>query len=254
VKPADPPDLLAAALPRGIEGWFTTRRGGVSRPPWEGLNLAAHVGDQPAAVRRNNELLLAALPAAGVAFAHQVHGAGVLVVDEPLLGSRIGYGAPRRADALVTALPGVALGVLVADCLPVLIADPSARVVAAVHAGRRGLVAGVLQAALQAMVGLGADPAHAVAVIGPAICGRCYEVPPAMCAEVAEAVAGTASRTPSGTSSLDLAAGAAALLADAGVAATTCGVCTAEDARFYSYRRDGVTGRFAGVVMVAADG
>jgi copper oxidase (laccase) domain-containing protein len=104
------------------------------------------------------------------------------------------------------------------------------------------------------MVEVGADPARTTALIGPAICGRCYEVPAAMRDEVAAVVPATASETVLGTPSLDLVAGARALLEDAGVAVTTSGVCTAEDDRFYSYRRDGVTGRFAAVVMVSADG
>jgi YfiH family protein len=156
-------------------------------------------------------------------------------------------------DALVTADAGLPIGVLVADCMPVLLSDPVAGVVGAAHAGRRGLVAGVLQATLQAMNGLGAEPSRTTAVIGPSICGCCYEVPEAMREEVAAAVPGTACETSAGTPGLDLVAGALGVLRKAGVDATAMGICTAEDDRFYSYRRDGVTGRFAGVVMLSGD-
>jgi YfiH family protein len=157
-------------------------------------------------------------------------------------------------DAVVTAVPGLPLGVLVADCMPVLLADPLHGVVAAAHAGRRGLVAGVLQNTISAMVGLGADPGSITAVVGPSVCGRCYEVPEDMRDEVDAAVPGTAARTSRGTASLDLAAGAVGRLEAVGVAQVeVLGICTIEDARFYSFRRSQDTGRFAGVVMLDAD-
>ena len=156
---------------------------------------------------------------------------------------------------MVTRVAGLPLGVLVADCMPVLLADATAGVIGAVHAGRRGLAGGVLQAAVAAMQSLGAAPARTSAVIGPAICGRCYEVPAPMRDEVETTVPGTAASTWQGTSSLDLPAGAAAVLAQAGIAAVrSVDICTLEDDRFYSYRRDGhQTGRFAGVVVLAPD-
>jgi hypothetical protein len=138
--------------------------------------------------------------------------------------------------------------------MPVLLADASTGVVGAAHAGRRGLVAGVLQNTVAAMVGLGADPAAIHAVIGPSVCGRCYEVPAAMLAEVDAAVPGTAARTLNGTPSLDLGKGAVNILTSAGVnRIVLLGICTMEDERFYSFRRSQNTGRFAGVVMRSAD-
>jgi hypothetical protein len=123
-------------------------------------------------------------------------------------------------------------------------------VLAAAHAGRPGLAAGVLQATVAAMVECGARPADVVAVIGPGVCGRCYEVPAEMRAEVGAIVPGSAATTRAGTPALDLPAGAEQILLAAGVGTVRrTDVCTIEDARFFSYRRDGRTGRFAGVVM-----
>ncbi|HEX4017514.1 MAG TPA: peptidoglycan editing factor PgeF [Frankiaceae bacterium] len=250
-----------AGLPAGVTGGFTTRAGGVSVSSWLGLNLALHVDDEVPRVLANRDLLRHRFGTGRVSFPNQVHGAGVSVVDEPRPDRRdtmrggvepLGAGG---ADALVTALPGVPVGVLVADCLPVLLADPVHRVVGAAHAGRRGLAAGVLQATVAAMTGLGADPATTEAVIGPAICGRCYEVPAEMRDEVDAVVAGTATQTRVGTPGLDLPAGAGGVLAALGVAKViNVGICTVEDERFYSYRRDGVTGRFAGVIVLDPDG
>jgi hypothetical protein len=139
--------------------------------------------------------------------------------------------------------------------MPVLLADPANRVVGAAHAGRRGLASGVLQNTVAAMVELGAEPNRISAVVGPAVCGRCYEVPAEMRAEVDTAVSGTAATTYRGTPSLNLPKGAISALRAAGVAEVrVIGICTVEDDRFYSYRRDGTAGRFAGVVMLAGDG
>jgi len=243
-------ELLDAGLPATVRGVFTTRPGGVSGPPYDALNLSRRSGDRPAPVQANRERLAGELGVApaDLVFAEQVHGAGVAVVERA--DARTPEGVPG-VDALLTRDRRLALVVLAADCLPVLLADPDAGVVAAVHAGRRGLVAGVLQAALRAMSALGAQPARTSAVIGPSAGGCCYEVPPAMVEQVARAVPGTAARTRAGSPSVDLRAGAQGLLHSAGVAAVRhVDACTLEDARFYSYRRDGATGRHAGVVLL----
>jgi hypothetical protein len=249
-------ELLDPGLPAGVTGGFTSRAGGVSAQPWDELNLATHVGDQARHALANRKLVARRLKTSWVSYPQQVHGAGVLILGDDQSGHRVVSSARASgADAIVTALPGAAIGILVADCLPVLLADPANGVVGAAHAGRRGLVAGVLQATVAAMAGLGADPATTEAVIGPAICGRCYEVPPEMRDEVDAAVPGAASETRTGTPSLDLPAGALGVLEAAGLAeAFACGICAAEDERFYSYRRDGVTGRFAGVIVLDSDG
>lgn len=247
------PQLLPARLPAPAAGGFTTRAGGVSAPPYDALDLALHVGDDDGHVRANRARLAAAagLQPEDLVFAEQVHGAGVGVVD----GSwRTRDGALAGVDALVTATPGLGLVVLAADCLPVLLADPAAGVVAAAHAGRRGLTGGVLEATLAAMTELGATTSATTAVLGPAACGRCYEVPAAMAEQVEAAVPGSRSRTAAGTSSVDLTAGAAGVLRAAGLTEVrTAGGCTIEQPeRFFSYRRDGRTGRHAGLVWLSA--
>lgn len=242
---------LPAPLPDGIVGAFTTRGGGLSAGPWTALNLALHVGDEPRRVLANRELLAGWLGTGPVHLAQQVHGAAVLTVDQRRRGGRRSTpGGPAGCDALVTARPDVALGVLVADCLPVLFADVAAGVVGVAHAGRAGLAAGILQHTVERIVELGGTAAGTVAAIGPGVGGCCYEVPPAMRDEVAAVVPATAATTTWGTASLDLPAGAAAVLTGLGLGRVErVPVCTVEDQRFYSYRRDGVTGRFAGVVV-----
>jgi hypothetical protein len=175
----------------------------------------------------------------------QVHGTAVTVVDGPQAGP------VPDTDALVTTTPGLVLAVLVADCVPVLLADPVAGVVAAVHAGREGLRQGVVPAALSAMSGLGARPGAMTALLGPAVCGACYEVPRAMQVEVARVAPASAVRTRKGTPGLDLRAGVAEQLRTAGVPEVVHDPrCTVEDRFLFSHRRDGVTGRQAGLVWL----
>jgi len=229
-------------LGAGVRAGFTSRLGGTSLAPYAGLNLGDHVGDDPQAVARNRALL-ASWVGADVVFSAQVHGRGVVVLDRPPTGP-VG-----EADALVSCDPSVAVAVVVADCVPVLLADDEAGVVAAVHAGRPGLVAGVLQAALDAMVGAGARPDRVVAALGPSIAGSSYEVPAAMRDEVEAAVPGTATLTSWGTPALDLPAGVVGVLRAQGVSTiATSSTDTWTDRDHYSFRREGRTGRFAGVV------
>jgi hypothetical protein len=241
-------DLLPAGLPAPAAGWFTTRTGGTSAAPYDALNLGLHVEDEQRRVRANRELLARAvgLDDDALVFAQQVHGAGVAVVD----GSDVRDGAVAGVDALVTATPGLGLVVLAADCLPVLLTDTAAGVVAAAHAGRQGLLAGVLEATLAAMQELGATAAATSAVIGPAACGACYEVPQDMADDAERRVPGSRGRTRQGTPSVDLVAGATTVLRSAGVGAVTAvGGCTLEQSeRWFSYRRDGTTGRHGGLV------
>jgi len=243
--------LLGAGLPAPAAGGFTTRAGGVSSGPWAGLDLALHVGDEPRDVATNRLALARAVGVdpAHLAFAEQVHGRGVAVVSGP---SPSGPVATPGVDALVTSTVGVALVVLAADCLPVLLADPAAGVVAAAHAGRAGLAAGVLQATLEVMAGLGASRAGTTAVLGPAVCGSCYELPEGLADDVGRLVPGSRATTRVGTPSVDLTAGAEAVLLAHGVGRVLRrGGCTVEQpTRFYSYRRDGTTGRHAGVVRL----
>jgi YfiH family protein len=212
---------LAIDLP-GATALFTTRLGGVSEGPYASLNVGLLTDDDPERVAANRERVRAHVGAAKLAQGRQVHGTRV-VVD--------GEGA-EDADGQVTTTPGVAAIVLVADCLPVALAGPDAAGV--VHAGWRGLAAGVLEAGVAA---LGDGPA--VAAIGPGIGPCCYEV-----GDDVRAVFGTTEPT------LDLKAQARARLQAAGVTEIhDCGLCTACDPRrFFSHRRDkGVTGRQAGL-------
>ena len=203
-------------------------------------NLALHVGDDPAAVldrRARLEQSIGVGPRS-LRFMNQVHGNTVAVMDAA---------APApEADAMVSR--GLPLAVMVADCIPVLLAGESAAgpVLAAVHAGRPGIANGVLPAAVDSMLSLGASRIRAW--LGPSICGSCYEVPAALRDEVAALVPATRSTTSWGTPALDLPAGARSQLEAAGVGVEYAGDCTLETEAIYSYRRDRNTGRFAGLV------
>lgn len=235
--------MRSGELGRGARGWITARSGGSSSFPYLSLNLSLNVGDVPGNVAENRRRAAthAGLDPARVVWMDQEHGAGVAVVAE------LPTGPVREVDALVTRQRGMALAVLVADCVPVLLADGGAEVVGVAHAGRRGLVAGVVQATLAAMISVGADPDSVTALVGPAVGACCYEVPVEMRDEVAAVVPETAAWTRGGTPSLDLPAGVLAVLGRAGVRrCSRLPVCTADDPAYFSHRRDGVTGRFAG--------
>ena len=239
-----PLPVIEAELPLPARGVFTTRHGGVSAPPWEYLNLAVHVDDAHRKVMRNRALLTEHLGVEGLAFGKQVHGAGVRVVTA--LSNKTSRGLDDT-DGLVTTVPGLALVMMAADCLPVLLSGDG--VVGAAHVGRLGLARGVLLEVLRVMRQQGAVSISAV--VGPGICGGCYEVPGSMAGEVEKAAPGSRSTTRRGTTGVDLTAGAVAQLARENVPARCVGGCTLEQPeRFYSYRRDGLTGRHAGVVWI----
>lgn len=232
----------------GAYAGVTDRLGGVSAPPYDTLNLSGRVGDDQAAVARNRERVAGWLGIAPrrVAYMRQVHGNDVAYVDAaPDVETPV-------VDALVTDDPGVALGALAADCAPVLLADPVARVIAAAHAGRAGVASGVIPATVRAMGTRGARTNRIVAAVGPAVCGECYEVPAETQEAVASAVPETRCVTRRGTPGLDVTAGVLAQLHGAGVAEVTCDPrCTVEDPRFYSHRRNERTGRFGGYVWLS---
>ncbi|MEI5523509.1 peptidoglycan editing factor PgeF [Streptomyces brasiliscabiei] len=230
----------------------TDRWGGVSAAPYEELNLGGAVGDAADAVLTNRELAAKSLGLEPdrVVWMNQVHGADVAVVDGPW-GSAPGATGIPSVDAIVTTRRGLALAVLTADCVPVLLADPVAGVAAAAHAGRPGMIAGVVPAAVRAMTELGAEPARIVARTGPAVCGRCYEVPEAMRAEVATVEPAAYAETSWGTPSVDVCAGVHAQLERLGVHdREQSPVCTLESPDHFSYRRDRATGRLAGYVWL----
>ncbi|MFF7727935.1 peptidoglycan editing factor PgeF [Streptomyces sp. NPDC008001] len=227
---------------------FTDRWGGVSAAPFDELNLGGAVGDDPAAVRANRERAARSLglDPADVVWMNQVHGRDVAVVDGPWRTSEV-----PAVDGVVTARRGLALAVLTADCTPVLLADPVAGVVGAAHAGRPGLVAGVVPATVETMITLGADPARILARTGPAVCGLCYEVPEEMRAEVAAAVPEAWATTRQGTPAVDVVAGVRAQLARLGVEMSgQSHICTLESADHFSYRRERTTGRLASYVWL----
>ncbi len=227
----------------------TSRFGGVSVAPYANLNLGLRVGDDLAAVMANRAELAARceLSPDRLVFMHQVHGREVAVVDKPI-------DEVDGVDALVTSERGLGIVVLVADCVPVLLGDAGAGVVGVAHAGRKGVVAGIVPATVEAMLECGARPGEIHARFGPSICGACYEVPQELQDEVANAVPGTRTTTRAGTPGLDLWAGIRGQLAALGVAVAD-GLptrCTYEDQSFFSYRRDGLTGRQAGVAWLPA--
>lgn len=227
---------------------ISDRSGGSSTSPYDSLNLSHTVGDLPRRVTENRRraAFLAGLDPARVVWMDQVHGTAVAVVDE------VPVEPLPATDAVVTASRGLALAVLVADCLPVLIGDGSAGVVGAAHAGRRGLAEGIVGATVAAMASLGANPAAMSALVGPGVGPCCYEVPQSLRSEVVARVPETCAQTRTGRPALDLPAGVLAELTRAGVRQTSrMATCTVEDPAYYSYRRDRVTGRFAGFIWRA---
>ena len=225
----------------------TTRAGGVSAPPFDTFNLGDHVGDDAAAVAANRARLAAAigLTTDRLIWMNQVHGDRVAVVDGPR------DTAVDDTDALVTAMPRLALAVQSADCVPVLLADARAGVVAAVHAGRVGARDGVVPRALEVMLSVGAHVEDVSALLGPAVSGRNYEVPAAMADDVESALPGSRTTTSAGTPGLDLRAGIVCQLKTLGVTAIDVDPrCTVEDTNLFSHRRGAPTGRLASVVWM----
>jgi YfiH family protein len=228
----------------GPVSWgFTDRQGGVSAGEFESLNLGGQVGDDAGAVEENRGRVARSIGVQRdrLLFMQQCHGSDVVVVDGPW-----GASGPPPADGVVTATPGLALAVLVADCTPVLLADPAAGVVGAVHAGRPGMMTRIVDAAVARMRDLGAR--NIAAVVGPSVCARCYEVPEELRAAAADVVPESSSRSWTGTPAIDVALGVVTQLVANNVAVQWVPGCAREDKALFSYRRDGRTGRFAGVV------
>ncbi len=234
------PDWPAPAKVRGL---MTTRTGGVSAAPWASFNLGDHVNDDPAHVAANRALLRAQVPAEP-AWLRQVHSARVVEAG----------GGEVEADACFSRTPGQVCAVLTADCLPVLFCDRAGSVVAAAHAGWRGLAGGVLEATVAAMaVPPGGILAWMGAAIGPAAFEVSDDVRDAFLAPHPETAAAFVPQGVPGKWLADIYALARIRLARAGVTAVSGGGrCThAEVDTFFSYRRDGVTGRMAALVWLA---
>lgn len=228
----EPPDRAGHWL-------FTSRFGGTSEAPFDDWNLAAHVGDDDAAVATNRAQIanLADVAADRVVFMRQCHSADVEIVDSGAVGE------VPAVDGLVTSTPELVVVALAADCVPVAMVDVEAGVVAAVHSGWQGMVSDVVGTALVAMQDLGAKRERIRVALGPAICGPCYPVPPERAREAAEAQPACAATAPDGQPGIDVRAGLVAGLKGAGVQVELVGGCTAEDPQLFSYRRDGLTGR-----------
>jgi hypothetical protein len=216
-------------------------------PPFDTFNLGDHVGDDPAAVAANRNRLAAAIGLGPdrVVWMNQVHGDHIEVVEGPR------DTAFDDTDGLVTRTPRLALAVVTADCVPVLLADARAGVVAAVHAGRVGARDGVVARAVEAMLSAGAHAPDISVLLGPAVSGRNYEVPAVMADEVEAVLPGSRTTTSTGTPGLDLRAGIACQLKALGVSAIDVDPrCTVEDVNLFSHRRGAPTGRLASVVWM----
>ncbi|KUG53562.1 laccase [Serinicoccus chungangensis] len=247
----------------GVEWAVTDRHGGASQDAYASFNLGGHVGDLPEAVETNRHRLAheLGLRGADLRLMDQQHGCSVALT--PSTGVAVGAGASRppatdrggetpapAADALVSDRTDEALVVLVADCVPLLLVDRTEGLAAAVHAGRPGLLAGVVPAALRVLGELGARRLEAV--VGPSVCPRCYEVPRELRDEAAALTPSAAAVSWTGTPAIDVASGVVQQLADSDLEVSLRWLpgCTRERSDLYSYRRDGATGRFAGVVRL----
>ena len=219
--------------------WFTERGGGESASPYLSRNLAAHVGDDPAKVRANRDGLERTLGVGALSWMGPVHGIELAELETPCT-------ITPNVDALATSASRVPLTTLGADCVPMLVAAGD-HVIAA-HVGWRGLADGMTSSVLRHLAKRGIDPAGARVLLGPAICGTCYTVA-ADRAEVIEAASPEAlHRLADGGWGADIRRGLTAQWSRVGAAVQSVGGCTAEDARYFSHRRDGITGRQAGVI------
>lgn len=217
---------------------FTDRSGGISQGAFASFNLGDHVSDDAADVHANRAILASKF--GPVQFMNQVHGSRIVIIES------VTEQAPK-ADALVTGIAGVTLAVMVADCIPLLLRAPEA--VAAVHVGRRGLVNGVAVKTVELMREMGARDIRAV--LGPAICGRCYEVSQDIHDEVVALHPLATAQTSAGTPALDLSKALKASLKANGISdISDLQICTLESADHFSYRRDGLTGRQVGLVSL----
>ena len=226
---------------------FTSRAGGVSAAPYDSFNLGAHVGDDTADVAANRARLaeVLGLPEERFVWMEQLHTNTVTLVDGP-------SAAPVEAtDALVTRQKDLALCVLVADCTPVLLSDHTAGVIGAAHAGRMGARNGIAKNTVEAMVELGAEPSRIQVLLGPAAAGESYEVPEGMALDVEKHLPGSRTRTKKGTPGIDVRAGLVRQLLSLGVTHIDADPRdTITDPDFFSHRREGVTGRQAGVIWM----
>ena len=216
---------------------FSSIHGGVSQSPFSSLNLGDHVGDDASVVQANRTALADFLSVSELVFMNQSHGTDIVEIGE-VIPSNI------NADAIMTRRTSLGLAVLTADCIPLLIAGQN--YVAAVHVGRKGLVGGIISRVLAELKQRG--DSQFSSWIGPAICGKCYEVSPEMYREVIALYPSAA--TSEESHSLDLPRAAAAELEQLGVGVERTDICTRESAHHFSYRKAQVTGRMAGIISL----
>ncbi|WP_114390678.1 peptidoglycan editing factor PgeF [Notoacmeibacter marinus] len=252
-----PPIIRHSALDalKGIRHGFFTRQGGVSNGIYDSLNIGVGSDDEPGKVETNRRRVADALGSDPlVSTPWQIHSPDVVTIDAPLSGER------PKSDALVTKTPDVAIGVVTADCGPVLFADADAGVIGAAHAGWRGAFSGILENTVHAMEALGAERQRIVAIVGPSISQPSYEVGPEFVERFLMANEDNhrwfAPSQKTGHALFDLVGFTLNRLAEFGVQAETLGLCTYEDEhRFFSYRRtshrgEGDYGRQISAIML----
>ncbi len=233
-----------------VEFAFTNREGGYSDGPYSSLNLGSTTtsgdeatGDDPVTVRRNQSTLASAFELKDIRTMVQVHGSDIAFLGDDEAAAPV-------ADAMFTDRTDVGLIVRAADCTPIILVDPLARLIGVVHAGRAGLVSGVAPATVRAMRERGATRIQAW--LGPRACGSCYELPKEMVDDVAGIVPEARAMTPIGKPSIDIGRGLIAQLRAEQVDVTDLGegACTIEDKQFFSYRRQGKASGRQGAIVV----
>lgn len=235
----------------GLAHTVTTRHGGISQPPFDALNLARHVGDDETLVRANRQLVAKSLlaNASELVFMNQIHSNRCLSVHSV-------PSEPPPCDALISATPGLTLAVMVADCIPLLFFDPEKRVVGVAHAGWKGTLGQIAAQTVERMAReFGSRPESVLAGIGPGIGGLCYEVDEKVAhpwlETLPERFHAPLRKTAKGRWHLDLQQANRMMLIDAGLKAEnieTMALCTHCEPALFSYRREGTTGRFAGLI------
>jgi hypothetical protein len=238
-----------------VDNYFFNRRGGYSRGAFESLNLSYRVGDDPEVVERNYSKVERVLGIKHLATVHQVHGKVVLDLDSyKLEESRL---RKIEADAIITMQKGVAIAVLVADCFPLILADPGKNILAIAHCGRRPIILGVIENAISEIIARGGTAGDVIAAIGPGVGPECYTVDEKIIAEFADRFpkgAGKIWRRKAGQYHLDLKAAMVSILEASGVKRSNIddlGVCTSCNDEFFSHRRSaGKTGRQIAVAML----
>lgn len=224
---------------RAAAWWFTDRSQGESHPPYAHGNLAMHVGDDPATVRGNRLALETTVGLGALSWMGPVHGVDIATLDEP-------HVVTPNVDALATRVAGLPLATLAADCVPLLLV--AGDVVLAAHVGWRGFADGMTDQLVHHLAAAGIDPARAQVLLGPAICGACYGVPEDRAEMVAEVCAPAVVSAANGGPGVDVRRGLQVQWEALGATVEVVGPCTFETPSLFSHRRDGVTGRQAGVI------